>query len=295
MAIMGNTCRLIFVAADIPVHIFNYLDYRAFLRDFYSQQKAQGRQFSFRAFAQRAGIRSFNFLQLVMKGQRDLSAQMALHFARGCGLKGPEAEYFCELVAFEQAKTSAERNHAYERLGRFRQFRSAHQLEPAQATYHKNWYMPAVRELVLLPGFVEDPKWIASALRPSISITQAREALATLQELGLLARDEKNGRLRQSSALVTTGSGPLGHHVANYHRVMIEQAARALDEVPRGERDVSSLTLCVSAQSFEHIKERIAALRQELLQLAELEGPADRVVQIGLQLFPLSNHTKGAQ
>jgi len=169
LAIAGDPCRLIFVATDVTVHIFNYLDYRAFLRDFYSEQKAQGRQFSFRAFAQRAGIRSFNFLQLVMKGQRDLSAQMALHFARGCGLKGPEAEYFCELVAFEQAKTSAERNHAYERLGRFRQFRSAHQLEPAQATYHKNWYMPAVRELVLLPGFVEDSKWIASALRPSIS------------------------------------------------------------------------------------------------------------------------------
>lgn len=283
------------MSVDAPtlVHIFDYVDYRAFLRDYYVEQKARTCQFSFRAFAKRAGIRSFNFLQLVMKGQRDLSAQMAMHFARGCGLKGPEAEYFCELVAFGQAKTSEERNRAYERLARFRQFRSLHQLEPAQSAYHNNWYMPAIRELVLLPGFVEDPKWIASMLRPAISPGQAREALATLQELGLLVRD-RAGKLCQSSALVTTGPGPLGHHVANYHRVMIEQAARALDEVPRDQRDMSSLTLCVSAQAFENIRRRIAEFRQELLQLAELEGPADRIVQLGFQLFPLSNQSKGA-
>ncbi len=283
------------MSVDAPtlVHIFDYVDYRAFLRDYYVEQKARTRQFSFRAFAKRAGIRSFNFLQLVMKGQRDLSAQMAMHFARGCGLKGPEAEYFCELVAFGQAKTSEERNRAYERLARFRQFRSLHQLEPAQSAYHNNWYMPAIRELVLIPGFVEDPKWIASMLRPAISPGQAREALATLQELGLLVRD-RAGKLCQSSALVTTGPGPLGHHVANYHRVMIEQAARALDEVPRDQRDMSSLTLCVSAQAFENIRRRIAEFRQELLQLAELEGPADRIVQLGFQLFPLSNQSKGA-
>ncbi len=276
------------------VHVFNYLDYRAYLRDFYQQQKEEGRSFSFRAFAQRAGIRSFNFLQLVMKGQRDLSAEMATHFARGCGLKEHEADYFCELVAFGQAKTSEERNRAYERLGRFRQFRAAHKLEPAQSAYHGTWYIPAIRELAALPDFCDDPKWIASALRPSISPAQAREAVETLCELGLLVRDP-SGKLRQSEALLTTGPGPLGHHAVNYLRVMMEQAARALDDVPRDERDISALTLCVSERSFEQIKERIDSFRQELLQLAEIDRPRDRVIQIGFQLFPLSNVIQGAK
>lgn len=277
-----------------PVHIFNYLDYRAFLRDYYQQQKVEGSHFSFRAFAKRAGIRSFNFLQLVMKGQRDLSAEMAGHFARGCGLKSHEAEYFCELVAFGQAKTSEERNRAYERLGRFRQFRAAHKLEPAQAAYYGTWYIPAIRELAMLPDFIEDPKWIAGTLRPSISPSQAREAVDTLCELGLLVRDV-DGKLRQTNSLVTTGPGPLGHHVVNYHRVMLEQAARALDDVPREERDISALTLCVSERSFQQLKQRIEAFRQELLQLAELDGPPDHVVQLGFQLFPLSNHKRSAK
>lgn len=277
-----------------PVHIFDYLDYRAFLRDFYQDQKAQGRAFSYRAFAQRAGIRSFNFLQLVMKGQRDLSAEMACHFAKGCGLKNHQAEYFCELVAFSQAKTAEERNRAYERLGRFRQFRAAHQLEPAQAAYHGTWYMPAIRELAALPDFSDDPKWVARMLRPAISPTQAKDALDTLCELGLLVRDA-SGHFRQAEPLVTTGPGPLGHHAVNYLRAMLDQAARALDEVPRDLRDISALTLCVSESSFRQIKERINTFRQELLQLAELDGSKDRVIQLGFQLFPLTNHKSGAK
>ena len=36
------------------------------------------------------------------------------------------------------------------------------------------------------------------------------------------------------------------------------------------------------------LKERIREFRRELLQLAELEGRPERVVQLNFQLFPLS-------
>jgi uncharacterized protein (TIGR02147 family) len=276
------------------VHIFDYLDYRSYLREFYRDQKEQRRPFSFRAFARRAGIRSYNYLQLVMKGERDLSPKMATQFARGCELESNEAEYFCELVAFGQAKTADERNRAYERISRFRPFRAAHRLEPAQAAYHDCWFIPAIRELAALPEFVDDPKWIAAALRPPISVAQARAALATLFDLGLLVRDAA-GRLRQADPLVTTGSGPHGHHVVNYHRAMISQALRALDEVPREERDVSSVTLSVAESALSQLKERIAAFRAEILQMADAFGPAERVIQLNVQLFPLSAKKEGSK
>jgi uncharacterized protein (TIGR02147 family) len=269
------------------VHVFEYLDYRAFLRDFYQAQKQRGTAFSHRAFSRRAGLRSSNYLNLVMKGERDLSAEMAVRFAKGCGLRKTEADYFCELVAFGQARTADERNRCYERLGRFRQFRKAQQLDTVQAAYHATWYMPAIRELAARADFDEDPKWIAATLYPPISAQQARDAVTTLCALGLLVRDE-SGVLRQAERLVTTGAGPLGHHIVNYHRTMMAQAMEALDRVPRDERDISSLTLCVNEAALPQLKQRIRAFRQELLQLAELEGEPERVVQINFQLFPLS-------
>lgn len=61
-------------------------------------------------------------------------------------------------------------------------------LELYEAAYHSTGYLPAIRELVLSPSFREDPEWIASTLRPPIKPIEARQALDTLLELGLLQR-----------------------------------------------------------------------------------------------------------
>ncbi len=274
---------------DTPngVNVFEYLDYREFLRDLYRHRKATEYGFSYRAFSRRAGLRSTNYLKLVMDGERNITPEMAVQFAKGCGLEDQEADYFCELVAFNQSQSAVERNRCHERLTRFREYRSIHKLDAAQAAYHSTWYLPAIRELVARSDFREDPRWIARTLTPRITADEAERAIGTLLTLGLLERDAE-GRLRQAEALITTGSGPLGHHIVNYHRTMMARAAEALDTVVREEREISSVTLCVSHDVMLDIKERIREFRRELLQVAELGGAPERVVQINFQLFPLS-------
>jgi uncharacterized protein (TIGR02147 family) len=269
--------------------VYSYSDYRRFLADHYAYAKAE-QAFSFRAFSQRAGIRSSNYLKLVIDGERNLSAAMAQRFAKGCGLTGDRAEFFCELVAYCQASSVAERNRGYERLYRFRPFRAVHQLAKEQAAYHSQWYVPAIRELVRRPDFKDDPAWIALQLEPKISPAQAEKALATLLKLGLLRRQpaKEGGRLEQTSELVTTGAGPLGHHIYSFHHMMLERAGYALDHNPRDERDISCLTLCVSDAKLQELKQRVRAFRQELLQAAELDDQPERVVQVNFQVFALS-------
>jgi uncharacterized protein (TIGR02147 family) len=268
------------------VHAFRYLDYRAFLRDLYAEKKAASSGFSHRAFSRRAGLRSTNYLYLVLGGKRNLTPAAARNFARGFGLAKEDTSYFCALVTYNQAKTADERAEAFERLGRFRKFREVHVLAAAQSAYHSTWYLPAIRELAARDDFCDDPKWIADAIVPRISVAEARRAVALLAELGLLVR--RGERLERAEDLVSTADGPLGHHLVAYHRAMLERASEAIDCIPREEREISSLTLCVSQNMLERLKQRIVEFRHELLQMAELEGPAARVVQINFQLFPLS-------
>jgi uncharacterized protein (TIGR02147 family) len=268
-------------------NVFEYGDYRRFLADNYAFQKAARYGFSVRAFARRARIRSSNYLRLVIDGKRNLSREMAAQFASGCALGGAEAEFFCELVEYCQATTSADRTRSYERLARYRQFRAVRQLDGPQAEYHSTWYLPAIRELCRRPDFMEDPRWIARALLPRISPPQAKRALALLLRLGLLERDA-NGRLQQAAPLVTTGVGPLGHHIFNFHHMMLERAGHALDHVPHEEREVSCITVCVSDAQLRGLKQRVREFRRELLQQAELGNEPERVVQINFQLFPMS-------
>jgi hypothetical protein len=120
------------VAAGIDV--FAYLDYRAFLRDYYLARKATARGFSYRSFSRRAGLKSPNYLKLVVDGARNLSTDMAERFGAACGLSDDEQRYFKDLVAFCQASSSADRNRHYARLTSSKRSRSVHELEGAMTS-----------------------------------------------------------------------------------------------------------------------------------------------------------------
>jgi uncharacterized protein (TIGR02147 family) len=268
------------------VDVFQYRDYRAYLRAFYTHGKKRGK-LSLRAFSQRAGLRSPNYLKMVMDGDRNLTPEVAARFASACGLRGESADFFCELVAFNQARSATERARHYERLSRFRRYRKIHRLDGAQDRYHSRWYIPAVREMVVREDFDEDPKWIARNMLPAISPRQARAALDILLELGLLVRDD-DGQLRQAEPQVSTADGPLGHQVVNYHRAMMERAADAMDNVPREERDIGAVTLCISEERMQELKAHLERFRFELLDLYEPDKKPERVVQVNVQMFPLT-------
>lgn len=275
------------MATRASVDVFAYRDYRAFLRAYYDRRKAEKNGFSHAEFSQRIGLRSPNYLKLVIDGGRNLTSDLALRFGEGCGLRDDSLRYFCALVAFNQAKTARERGLHYEKLQGFRRFRATHKLDAAQSAYYSQWYIPAVYELSARADFDDEPRWIARALLPPISLKQAAQALEVLGELGLLVR-EGRGRWQQADAVVETPEGPLGHHVVQFHRAMMQRAAEALDLVPRDEREVAALTLCVSEARLHELKAELEAFREHLLQRYMRDERPERVVQVNFQMFPLS-------
>lgn len=268
--------------------VFAYLDYRAFLRDYYLEKKDK-RGLSYRAFSRRAGLRSPNYLKLVIDAERNLSDEMAARFAKAVGLDADGSAYFIELVRFNQAKSTSDRNASYVRLTGFRRHRRAQPLELKHAAYHSTWYLPAIRELAARPDFRDDPAWIARTLWPSISKGEALAALTTLLDLGLLVKDE-DGKVVQGEALLSTGAETRGLHIRNYHRMMMNRAAEAMDEIPSADRDISSLTLCLGRDGLARLKQRIVRFRRELLELSTVEDEPEQVVQVNFQLFPLSRN-----
>jgi uncharacterized protein (TIGR02147 family) len=269
------------------VNVFAYLDYREALRALYAHKKANEYGFSHRAFSRRAGLKSVNFLKLVMEGERNLSAEVAPRFAAALGLDGAESDYFCALVDYNQARTSRDRSAAHQRLVRQQPQRAVRELDAQHAAYHTHWYIPAIRELAVRADFRAEPAWVARMLEPSITVAQAKKALEVLTALGLLSADE-HGQLRPVDAHVSTGLAPLGHQIADYHRAMIARAGQSIDLFERSEREIASLTLCIDEAVLPELKQKLQAFRRELMLFAEASGQRTRVVQVNFQLFPLS-------
>lgn len=271
--------------------VYAYLDYRHLLRDYYEQRKADSRGFSFRAFARRAGVKAPNHLKRVIDGDRSLSEASAAQYAAALGLSEDDAEYFLELVRFGQAASQEARGRAYRRLTEFRGYRRAHRLDAMQDRYHSAWYIPAVREMIARPDFRPDPRWLAQQMIPAITERQAAEALHVLQELQMI-RITKDAKVERVETVVSTGPETASVHVANYHRTMMNMAIDSLDRVPAAERDISAVTLSVKEDAILELKERVRAFRKEIFAMEATGEDSDRVVQVGIQIFPLTHGRK---
>ncbi|MBI2082313.1 MAG: TIGR02147 family protein [Deltaproteobacteria bacterium] len=268
--------------------LFNYLNYRHFLKDYYREAKEKrGALFSFRTFSRLAGLKSPNFLKLVMEGKRNLGPQGIRGFSKALHLNKEESSFFEALVNFNQAPNDSERNQWYETLSRSRRYREIKQIEKDYFVYYSRWYYPAVRELVLLPDFKEDPQWIAERLFPPITPREAKVALELLLELGFLKRNS-SGHLIQATRNMTTDREVVSLAIANFHREMIQKAAESIEKTPPEKRDISSLTLALSKEKFEEAKRRIQDFRRELNILLSDDQKVDSVYQLNFQIFNLS-------
>ena len=271
--------------------IFEYLDYRKFLADYYLQAKEHNRAFSYRYFSRKAGYSSPNFLKLVIDGQRNISNESIGRFAQALKLNNAQSRFFANLVAFNQATTGEEKNQAFERVAASRRFRQARKLDRDFYVYLSHWYYPAIREMVARRDFVEDPEWIASQLLPPIQPAQAKACLELLIELGLVSRDS-SGRLTRGEASITTGHEVRSLAIGNYHRQMLERAAESIELVKSENRDISALTVSISSETVAELKGRIHDFRELLIDRCDRDEEPDAVYQINIQLFPLTKITR---
>jgi len=269
--------------------VYDYLDYRVFLKDLFGHNKAENGRFSYRYFSRDAGFASPNFLKLVVDGKRNLTNTSIAKVAKGFKLKNQEREFFENLVFMNQASAHDEKNHYYRKMLAARGYTDTHRIEKASYDYFSKWYYPAIREIITFDGRRLTPEQIADRLNPGITPKEAEKALELLMELDLIRRDE-DGCWEQCEKIVTTGPEVRSLTVTNYHKEMLKLASDSIEGYASEERDITALTLSVRRETLADIKARTASFRRELLELASNDENSDQVLQVNLQIFPL---TKG--
>lgn len=266
-----------------------FTDHRSYLQAMIAYLKATRPQFSYRYFSREAGFASPNFLKLVAEGKRGLSVASIGRFARGLGLDEAEREAFETLVLLDQAGSDEERTRYWERLRSAAQSAGAGRIEAAQYDAYVDWWTLPLWELMHAPDFREEPAWIGQQLHPRVSRSDVRKALRTLETLGLAERGE-DGVLRPRERSLSTGPRVRSLAIRNHHRAMLQLAEQSLDTVPVDERDITGLTVSLTAERYDDVRRRIEALRRELLALADADPPSTtaEVYQISFLVFPLT-------
>jgi uncharacterized protein (TIGR02147 family) len=269
------------------VQIYDYMDYRQYLQDFFEEKKRELHFYSYRLFSQRAGLKSPNFLKLVIKGERNLSKHSVYKFAKAMALAKKETEYFENLIFFNQSDLLEEKNLYLMNLMRYRKKSDTKTIEEAEYEYYTNWYTPVIRELVCAADFKDDYKRLGAAVIPSIPAADAKKAVELLLKLKFITCNS-DGAYSKTAVSLTTGPRVRSLAVANFHRSMLRLADDAIERFSPSDRDITCLTLSVANETLPIVVERLQQFRIELLELAGEDEKTDRVVQLNLQLFPLS-------
>ncbi|MEE3340834.1 MAG: TIGR02147 family protein [Hallerella sp.] len=266
--------------------VLQYTNYRVFLHDYYAFKKSTSPAFSLRFFAAKAGLSSHAHLKLVMDGKRNITKNTVVKIIQGLNLVDERATYFENLVFFNQAKTDKEKAFYYGKLVKSTPGSRLHKMDKAQFRIFTEWYHSVIREMVELRGFNPAPEWISRRLGGTISPAQAAESLKLLTSLGLISKTA-NG-YRQSQSLITTDDEVNDLLVKQYHGQMLDLAKTSMENVSAEKRDISAVTFAIQRKDFPALKKHLQLMRKELLDFSSEAGSGEDVVQVNIQLFPLT-------
>lgn len=272
--------------------VFEYLDYRTYLKDFYEERKEMHSYFSYRVFGSKVGIDPSYLLKVLLKN-RHLSEESIPRVNTFCGLTGTEAEYFHTLVHFVKAKSQHESKLHFEKLLSIRYVKSRHLIEP-QYEYFSTWYHPVVRSVLEYFDFKNDYALLGQQLSPPISAKEARASVRLLEKLKLI-RQLNDGRYELTEMAVTTGDEWKSVAVAAFQEQTIRLSQESIDRHDRSLRDISTVTMNICASDFEELRERITDFRRSIISFVNESAEPDRTYQLNIQLFPLTNVSGGSK
>lgn len=267
-----------------------YTDYRAFLREVIRERKLCGLPCSNRWFAMKMKINSSSWLTSVLQGKKGLSKSTANRLSTILKHSVSESRYFETLVAFNQARTIAERNLYYQDLVSLQKFNNIDLLDEDRYDYYSNWFISVVRALIGMFHFRasdEDYNRLASMICPPVTGAQVRKSVALLEKLKLIHVD-KTGFYKLSSNAIKSRENTNSLAISNFQLETMRLAQEALDRFSLNQRYIGTATVGTSEKTYEKIREILIDASNRIAEIANMDTDADRVYQINIQAFPMS-------
>lgn len=268
--------------------IFDYTDYRHFLADLTKLLKAEKSSFNHSYITKKLDLKAPGYLKMIIDGKRNLSQDLLYPLCEILKIEGRARRYFAALVAYNQESHPDRKKQHFDDLAALTPNRGQYEIKKNQYQYLSKPYYPCVRELVTLKDFSEDYEWMAKRCFPAITAAEAKEAVATLLNLGLLARDA-SGKLVQTETFVRTEDYDTKIVEAyQTHDAVLSLAREALLNVPQSDRQYYTMTLSLPADKAKEIVDRFYEFRDEVVSILNRvePGECDEVYQMNFQFFP---------
>ena len=264
--------------------IFEYTDYREWIRDAFDDFKQRKTVISWRYMAMKLGADPGNLLR-VSQGKIHLTLSLVKPMAEFFELDEKETAYWTELVCFGRAKTDAEALNHYEKMQMLKGI-PLKRLAKKELEFYRHWYCNSIRSIIGICKFKDDYEGLAESCTPPISVDEAKSAVKLLYDLNMISRD-RDGYWKVNDTFVSTGGNWRSEAVRTFQKETIRLAGESLERHNPPQRDISTVTMTFNMDDIALIREKIKEFRSELLRMSQEGDGDDTVFQLNVQLFPI--------
>ncbi len=285
---------------DQPV-LAEYVDYRKYLNDFYNYQVSltqdRLRPYSYSDFSAAANIKSPNYLRLIIEGKRNLSTDMCGQFSKALRHNRAQTHEFLLLVTYCQEKDPMQRNRHLKVLSEWRAKKSMESGKINSETWDQvsSWLVWVLYAMVDQEGVVFTPDKIRKLLRGQVNEAQVNTALKKLVNAGDISIDPVTHKPQKTSLTMSGLDDIPTELIRKIQSELIYLGLESLHQYNPQEREVSGFTLAMTEKEFEWVRFELRKLRKHIqkeISMKRETGPGDRVYQMNIQFFPLSDQTQ---
>ncbi len=284
--------------APIQPGLGEYTDFRLYLKDVYTFRRLHEgtgfRSYSYSTFSAAADIKSPNYLKLIIDGRRNLSEDMINRFARALRLQKSEMDEFRALVRYGQASEPIERNQFLKELADMRAQRALENGEITESNWEKvpgwiGWVLYAMSEQ---SNVNFEPQTLARLFRAKASPDDIRVSLRKLMDSGELSRNLETGEVSKGRDLTESPQELPVPLIRKLQAELIYLGIESLFRDSPKDREFGSMTLAMTEEEFQQVRFELRQMRKRLqkdISVKRMASKADRVYQMNIQLFPLTD------
>lgn len=278
-----------------------FVDFREYLGAFYEYQKSTTksrlRPYSYSDFSAAADIKSPNYLKLIIEGKRNLSADMCSRFSRAIKHSKSQEKEFRLLVEYCQEKDPHRRTQNLKELSEFRAKKSLKTGEINQQAWDQvsNWLVWVLYAMVDQKGVEFTPASILKLLRGQVNESQVQKAMDNLLKTEDIKINKETHEATKTSTNLSGIDDVPKELIRKLQSELIYIGLESLHKHGPHEREISGFTLAMTEKEFEWVRFELRKLRKQIqkeISMKREQTQGDRVYQVNMQLFPLTDAVK---
>ncbi len=259
------------------------------LKNEFSERKLKNKKYSLRAFSRDLKI-SPSFLSDILGSRKKISLDKALEITQSMGWSWRETQIFFQTAQLGNVKSGRAKKFLKSELRKTEMFYGQFQkLKPRQFFPISDWYYVALMELTEIPGFCDEPTWVAKRL--GIEVKQAEIALSQLKDAKLMQKNDQGLWVKSKNSTVQDTPSA---EIRKFHRQHLANAAEAIEKQEFSKRHFSGVTMAIDTDKLPEAVELIREFRSRMNALLE-SGNKKNVYHLAIQLFQLDHSLRNSK